>query len=69
MMFTIKMEGLCRKARLVAGGNMTEAPTEVNYDSVVLCEAVRIALLIAALYAIEIKTRDVQNVYITEPVK
>jgi hypothetical protein len=49
MIFNIKMEDFRRKARLVAGGHMTKAPTTITYASVVSCETVRIALLMAAL--------------------
>ena len=41
----------------------------VTCASVVSCETVRIALLIAALNDLEVKTGDVQNAYITAPVK
>ena len=36
MIFDIKMENFRRKERLVAGGNMTTAPSAVNIASVVL---------------------------------
>ena len=48
---------------------MTEAPAAVTYASVVSRETVRIALLVAALNDHEVKTGDVQNAYITAPVK
>ena len=35
MMFDIKMEDFCRKARLVARGHRTEAPATITYASVV----------------------------------
>ena len=54
MIFTIKMEDFRRKARLVGGGHMTEAPAAVTYASVVSRETVRIALLIAALNDLEV---------------
>ncbi len=31
MIFDIKMEDFCRKARLVAGGHRTKAPTAITY--------------------------------------
>ena len=43
------MEDFRRKARLVAGGNMTETPKFMTYSSVVGRETVRIALTVAAL--------------------
>ena len=42
------MEDFRRKARLVAGGNMTTAPAAIAYASVVTRETVRIALTLAA---------------------
>ena len=46
MIFDVKMEDFCRKARLVAGGHQTEAPATITYASVVSCETVRLALTI-----------------------
>jgi hypothetical protein len=43
LIFDVKMEHFQRKARLVAGGHMTEMPAAVTYASVVSHEAVRIA--------------------------
>ena len=44
MVFDVKMEDFRRKARLVAGGHMTEAPPTVTYASVVSRETDRLAL-------------------------
>ena len=49
MIFDVKMEDFCRKARLVAGGHMTKAPATLTYASVVFRETVWIALLMAVL--------------------
>jgi hypothetical protein len=68
MIFDIKMEDFRRKARLVAGGHWTQAPATITYASVVSCETVRIALLIAALNDLEVKIGNVLNAYITAPV-
>jgi hypothetical protein len=46
MVFDIKMD-FSRKARFVAGGHTTEAPTSMTYSSVVSRESVRLAFLIA----------------------
>ena len=43
MVFDIKMEDFRQKARLVAGGHMTEAPATIMYASVVSRETVRVA--------------------------
>ena len=69
MIYDVKMEGFRRKARLVAGGHMTTAPSAVTYASVVSRESVRIALTLAALNEHEVKCGDMMNAYITAPVK
>ena len=58
-------ENFRRKARLVAGGHMTETPTTLTYSSVVSRESVRLALTIAALNGLEILACDIQNAYLT----
>ena len=50
------MEDFRRKARLVAGGHMTETPKCMTYWSVIGQETVRIALTIAALNNLQVKT-------------
>ena len=67
MIFNVKMEDFRRKARLVAGGHMTEAPPSITCASVVSRETVRIALTLAALNGLEVKVGDVMNAYITAP--
>ncbi len=67
MIFDVKMENFCRKARLVAGGHMTKAPATLTYASVMSRETVLIALLVAALNDVDICTTDVLNAYITAP--
>jgi len=66
MVFDVKLDGT-RKARLVAGGHMTEAPAVMTYASVVSRDTVRIALTIAALNDLEVKTSDIQNAFLTAP--
>ncbi len=68
MVFDVKMEDFCRKAQLVAGGHMTEAPPTITYASIVSHETVRLALMIAALNDLEVKVGDVLNAYITAPI-
>jgi hypothetical protein len=53
-----------RKARFVAGGHTTEAPTSMTYSSVVSRESVRLAFLIAALNDIDIISCDMENAYL-----
>ena len=64
MVFDIKMIGLTRKARFVAGGHLTDPPTESVYSSVVTRESVRIMFLVAALNDLDVLGADVQNAYI-----
>jgi hypothetical protein len=68
MIFDIKMEDFRRKARLVAGGNMTKAPATITYVSVVSCRTVYIALLMAALNDLNVKVGDILNAYIIAPI-
>jgi hypothetical protein len=44
---------------------MTKAPATITYASVVSCETVRIALLMAALNDLNVKVGDVLNAYIS----
>ena len=68
MIFDVKMEDFRRKARYVAGGHTTETPATLTYASVVSRESVRIALTMAALHGLEVKTGDIKNAYLTAPV-
>ena len=62
LIFDVKMEDFCRKARLVAGGHMTNRPTTNTYASVVSRELVCIAFtLAAALNNLEVKTANIKN--------
>ena len=51
----------------MAGGHTTKALAPITYASVVSRESVRIALLLAALNDVEVKTADIENAYITAP--
>jgi hypothetical protein len=62
IIFDIKMD-FTHKARLVAGGHVTDPPTSLTYSSVVLRNSVRIAFLIAALNGLDILMADVGNAY------
>ena len=68
MIFDVKMEDFRQKARLVAGGHVTNAPSIITYASVVVRDTVRIALLLAALNDLDVKVGDVLNAYIAAPV-
>ena len=68
LIFDVKIENFRRKARLVASGHLTNTPTEMTYASVVSRESVRIALTLAALNNLEVKTADIENAYLTASV-
>ena len=68
MIFDVMMEDFRRKSRLVAGGHMTDTPVAITYASVVSREIVRLALMLAALNALEVKCGNVMNAYITAPI-
>ena len=68
MIFDVKMgENFRRKARMVAGGHMTEAPSSLTYSSVVSRDSVRIILTMAALNGLSTLASDIQNAYLTAP--
>ena len=67
IIFDVKMDNFKFKARLVAGGHTTEAPSSLTYASVVSRDSVRIALTMAALNDLEVKAGDIQNAYLTAP--
>ena len=65
MVYDVKMENFRRKAWFVARGHMTEAPATITYASVVSHESVHIALTLAALNGLEVKTANIENAYLT----
>ena len=67
IVWDVKMEDFRRKARYVAQGNRTEPPKTLTYASVVSRESVRIAMVLAALNDLNIKTADIQNAYLSAP--
>lgn len=68
IIFDVKMgENFRRKARMVAGGHVTETPSALTYSSVVSRDSVRIALTIAALNDLKVLACDIQNAYLTAP--
>jgi hypothetical protein len=66
IVFDIKMD-FTRKARFVAGGHTTTAPSSLTYSSVVSRDSVRLAFLIAALNDIDIMSCDLENAYLNAP--
>ena len=68
IVFDVKMEAnFRRKARLVAGGHMVLDPAVLTYSSVVSRDTVRVALTLAALNDLQVKTSDIQNAYLAAP--
>ena len=66
MTFDMKFrENFRHKARLVAGGHMTDTPNTLTYSSVISRDSIRIALTIAALNELSVMACDMQNVYLT----
>lgn len=66
MVFDIKID-FTRKARLVAGGHLTEVPSNLTYSSVVSRESVRIMFLIAVLNDLQVLSADIGNAYLNAP--
>jgi hypothetical protein len=66
MIFDIKMD-FSRKARFVAGGHMTAAPSSITYSSVVSRDSVRLAFVIAALNGLDVMMCDIGNAYLNAP--
>ena len=66
MVFDVKMD-LTRKARLVAGGHLTDAPSSLTYSSVVSRDSIRVAFLLAALNGLKVLACDIGNAYLNAP--
>ena len=67
MVFDIKIDTFARKVRLVTGGHTTDPPKAASHASAVARDMVRIALTLAALNNLEIKTLDVKNACMSAP--
>ena len=59
MIFDVNMEDFWRKARLVAGGHVTEPPPTIKYASVVSRDTVGNSLKLAALNELPLKVADI----------
>ena len=68
LIFDLKLD-MTRKARYVAGGHLTQVPTQIIYSSVVSQETVRIGLLMEALNGLELIAGDIQNAFLEAPTK
>jgi hypothetical protein len=61
---------LTRKARFVAGGHTTEAPSSITYSSVVSQDSVRLGFMLAALNGLDVLACDfLENAYLNAPCK
>ncbi|MGH3053999.1 MAG: reverse transcriptase domain-containing protein, partial [Gaiellaceae bacterium] len=63
MIFTVKMD-FTRKARLVAGGHVTDPPTVDTYSGVAAKDSVRIAFLLASVNELDLMLGDIGNAYV-----
>jgi hypothetical protein len=66
IIFDVKMD-FSRKARFVAGGHTTMAPSSTTYSSVVSRDSIRLAFNIAALNDIDSMSCDLENAYLNAP--
>ncbi len=62
VVFDVKFD-LRRKARLVAGGHLTDPPKEDIYSGVVGTESIRIAFLLAAMNNLDVCTANIENAF------
>ena len=69
MVFDVKIGDLTRKARFCANGNETDPPKESTFSTVVSRDSVRLFFLSAALNGLDILPADIQNAYLSAPVK
>ena len=69
MVFDVKIGDLTRKARFCANGNETDPPKESTFSTVVSRDSVRLFFLLAALNDLNILLADIQNAYLSAPVK
>ena len=63
IIFDVKMD-FTRKARLVAGGHVTEPPSSITFASVVSRDSVRLAFMLAALNDVDVLAGDVSTAYL-----
>jgi hypothetical protein len=63
MVYAVKHDGR-HKARLVAGGHLTDTPVDSVYSSVVSLKGVRMTIFVAELNRLQIWSTDVGNAYL-----
>jgi hypothetical protein len=67
MIFDVKMD-FTRKARLVAGGRLTDPPEALTYSSVVSCDSIWLAFMLAKLNDLEMISTNIRNAYLNAEV-
>ena len=68
LIFDVKMgESFQEKARMVAGGHVTDVPSSITYSSVVSRDSVHIIFMVAALNNLKVLGCNKQNAYLTAP--
>ncbi len=68
MIFDVKID-FTYKARIVAGGYVTDPPACLTYSTVVARDSVHLTFLIAALNDLEVLSADVGNAYLNALMK
>jgi Reverse transcriptase (RNA-dependent DNA polymerase) len=66
IVFNVKMD-FTWKARFVTSSHTTKAPSSLMYSSVVSCDSICLAFLIAALNDINIMSCDLENAHLNAP--
>ena len=66
--FAVKHDG-CHKARLVAGGHLTDVPLDSVYSGVVSLRSLRLVIFLAELNGLELFSADVGNAYLEAKTK
>ena len=65
IIFDVKLsENFQYKARFFSGGHTTKTPALLTYYSVVFRDYLRIALLLAAINGMEVKSCNIENSYL-----
>jgi hypothetical protein len=68
IIFDVKMDFTC-KVHFVAGGHKVDPPSSLTYSSVMSCDSVHIAFLLAALNDLDIQAAGIGNTYINADVR
>jgi hypothetical protein len=61
--YNVKHNG-CHKARLVAGGHLTDVPVDSVYSGVVSLQNLRICVFLAELNNLQVHAADIGNTYL-----